>query len=96
MLILVVYDIETVSESGKGRLRRVAKACEAVGQRIQNSVFECIFDASQFRGFQEKMKRLIDPRVDSVRYYNLGNNYKTRVQDVHPGALCFYEDPLIL
>ena len=40
MLVLVSYDVSTVDLSGRRRLRRVAKACENVGIRVQNSVFE--------------------------------------------------------
>lgn len=96
MLILVVYDIETVTPSGKDRLRRVARACEAVGRRIQNSVFECIFDAAQFRAFRQRLTLMIDPQTDSLRFYNLGNSYRAKVQDTHPEAVLFQEDPLIL
>ena len=96
MLVLVVYDIQTVSECGKSRLRKVSKACESVGRRIQNSVFECVLDASQLRDFQNRLRVLLDPKVDSVRYYNLGNTYRQKIMDNRPEALCFHEDPLIL
>lgn len=48
MLVLVTYDISTLSVSGQRRLRKVAKVCQNYGQRVQNSVFECVVDATQF------------------------------------------------
>ena len=96
MLILVVYDIETVTVEGRTRLRRVAKACEAVGRRIQNSVFECMLDASQFRSLQAQLKAIINPGTDQVRYYNLGTSYEGRITDHRPQRRISCETPLIL
>ena len=47
MLVLVTYDVSTVDASGKSRLRKVSKECVNYGQRVQNSVFECLVDSSQ-------------------------------------------------
>jgi len=96
MLVLVVYDIQTVSPEGKHRLRQVAKVCEAVGRRVQNSVFECLLDASQLRSFQDRLGKLIDRKTDSVRYYNLGNTYDSRVIATRKEKLYSLETPLIL
>lgn len=89
MLILVTYDVNTSEPSGKKRLRKIAKECVNYGQRVQNSVFECVLDAAQFKIVQQKLVRLIDPECDSLRFYHLGNNYHTKVE--HFGAKPSYD-----
>ena len=84
MLVLVTYDVNTETQSGKRRLAKVAKVCVNYGQRVQNSVFECIVDAAEAREMKAKLEKLIDKDKDSLRFYNLGNNYKTKVE--HIGA----------
>ena len=89
MLVLVTYDVNTTDAAGKRRLRQVAKKCVAYGQRVQNSVFECNVDASQYKRLQAELKELIDSDVDSLRFYTLGNNYQGKVD--HFGAKQSYE-----
>lgn len=84
MLVLVSYDVVTISEGGASRLRRVAKQCSNYGQRVQYSVFECIVDATQFEILKNKILSIIDKEQDSIRFYILGNNYKSKVE--HYGA----------
>ena len=86
MLMLVSYDVSTVNEAGRSRLRRVAKACEDWGIRVQNSVFECNVDWSQWIALKAKLESIVDEEVDRLRYYNLGNSYKEKV--CHVGAQC--------
>lgn len=95
ILILVTYDVVTTSSAGKKRLRRVAKTCENYGVRVQNSVFECVVDASQLKQLQLSLEEIINEKEDSLRFYNLGNNYKTKV--VHLGSKSTFnvEDTLI-
>ena len=84
MLVLITYDVSTQDDAGKKRLRKVAKECVNYGQRVQNSVFECILDASQALLLKDKLLSIIDETQDSLRFYNLGNNYETKVE--HYGA----------
>jgi len=84
MMVLITYDVNTETEAGKSRLRKVAKICQDYGQRVQNSVFECLVDAAQLKQLQAKLLKIIDPKVDSLRFYYLGDNWKNRVQ--HIGA----------
>lgn len=84
MLMLVSYDVNTTTASGKRRLRRVAKVCESWGIRVQNSVFECYVDWTQWIILKAKLEEICDPDVDSLRYYNLGNKYEGKA--VHFGA----------
>ena len=80
MMVLITYDVETVTSSGARRLRRVAKECQNYGQRVQNSVFECVLTEAQFAVLRNKILSIIDDEKDSVRYYFLGNNWNNRVE----------------
>ncbi len=95
MLVLVTYDVNTETAAGRKRLRKVAKACVNHGQRVQNSVFECLLDAAQYAMFKAQLTALIDPAADSLRFYHLGSHYKSRVEHVglHPE---FAQDEVLL
>ena len=80
MLVLITYDVNTEDKGGKNRLRRVAKHCVNYGQRVQNSVFECILDAGQCKLFKARLLELIDKDRDSIRFYYLGNQYKNKIE----------------
>ena len=80
MLILVTYDVDTTSLAGQRRLRKVAKECLNYGQRVQNSVFECLVDFSQYTQLKILLAQIIDSQNDSVRLYRLGNNYEQKVE----------------
>lgn len=96
MLVLITYDVNTTTPEGKRRLRNVAKKCVAHGTRVQNSVFECVLDNSQFKLFKHELEQSIDTDRDSLRFYVLGNNYDNKV--THIGAKETYkiEGELIL
>ena len=84
MLVLITYDVNTETNAGKTRLRKVAKQCVNYGQRVQNSVFECILDATQLRQVRNILENIIDKDKDSLRFYILGNSYKNKV--IHIGV----------
>lgn len=84
MMVLVTYDVNTESEGGARRLRRVAKVCLNNGQRVQNSVFECLVDPARWTNMREKLIKEVDLDRDSLRFYFLGANWKKRVE--HVGA----------
>jgi CRISPR-associated protein Cas2 len=96
MMVLVTYDVNTETEEGKRRLRRVAKICENRGQRVQNSVFECLVEPAQWSDLRQKLIKETDSTADSLRFYFLGSNWKRRVE--HVGAKPAYdpEGPLIV
>lgn len=96
MLIVVSYDVNTESEGGKKRLRRVARACQSHGQRVQNSVFECILDTAQLRLLQNKLEAIIDKERDSLRYYMLGNQWENKIRHVGAKSIVSMDDTLIL
>jgi CRISPR-associated protein Cas2 len=82
MLVLITYDVNTETAAARKRLRHVAKACENRGQRVQNSVFECLIDPAQWVELRDKLVKIIDPATDSLRFYFLGSNWKRRVEHV--------------
>lgn len=84
MLYIISYDVSTSTPQGKRRLRRVAKACENYGIRVQNSVFECELDYAAFLQLKCQLNELIDSSVDSLRFYPMGKNGRQHV--VHVGA----------
>nr|WP_249316948.1 CRISPR-associated endonuclease Cas2 [Bacillus sp. FJAT-50079] len=92
---MITYDVSTTSIGGKRRLRKVAKKCEDFGIRVQNSVFECVLDATQLKKLEIELEQLIDPKVDSLRFYKLGNNYKFKVKHLGAKQTIDVEEPLI-
>lgn len=94
MLVLITYDVNVTTDAGKTRLRKVAKQCVNRGQRVQNSVFECLLDPAQFADLKHRLEKIVDPETDSLRYYFLGSNWKNRVD--HFGAKSTYDPEGIL
>lgn len=89
MLVLITYDVNTEDAAGRKRLRQIAKQCVNYGQRVQNSVFECSLDAAQYKSLRAKLIKIMDEEWDSLRFYNLGNNYHNRIE--HFGTKVSYE-----
>lgn len=82
MLILITYDVETTSKAGEKRLRQVAKECVNYGQRVQNSVFECMLTEAQFVSLKTSLTRIINNTTDSIRFYFLGNNWQRKIEKI--------------
>lgn len=89
MLVLITYDVNTEDNAGRTRLRKVAKQCVNYGQRVQNSVFECVLDATKCKEVKHILEGIIDKEKDSLRFYYLGNNYKNKIE--HVGAKESYD-----
>ena len=89
MLVLITYDVNTQTLAGRKRLRQVAKQCVNYGQRVQNSVFECLIDPVQLSDLRFRIEKEIDKDRDSLRYYFLGANWQRRVE--HVGAKKTYD-----
>lgn len=89
MMVLITYDVSTKTLPGQKRLRKVAKLCENYGQRVQNSVFECVIDPQQFADLQHELKKIIDHELDSLRFYQLGSKWHGKVE--HIGAKQTYD-----
>jgi CRISPR-associated protein Cas2 len=89
MMVLVTYDVNTETSEGRKRLRDVAKKCENYGQRVQNSVFECLVDSAKWVVFKQDLIDTVDFKTDSLRFYFLGANWKRKVE--HVGAKQTYD-----
>lgn len=96
MMVLVTYDVADTASDGAGRLRRVARACQDYGQRVQFSVFEIELDPAQWTFLKARLEELIDPARDSLRYYYLGSNWRRRVEHVGAKAATDFSAPLIV
>lgn len=96
MMVVITYDVNTEEPKGKKRLRKVAKTCEKYGQRVQNSVFECLLDATQYILVKHELEQLIDISEDSLRFYKIGNKYKNQIEVVGLEREYPQEDILIL
>lgn len=96
MLVLITYDVNTETAAGKKRLRQVAKQCVNYGKRVQNSVFECEMDAAKCREVKAILENIIDVKTDSLRFYNLGNHYKNKVEHIGVKESMDMREPLIM
>lgn len=94
MLVVITYDVNTETAAGRKRLRQIAKQCVNYGQRVQNSVFECLLDAAQCRMLQAKLVSIMDEELDSLRFYYLGNQYEQKIQ--HFGRNADYQPEGVL
>lgn len=95
MLMLVTYDVNTEDASGRRRLRRVARACLDLGQRVQNSVFECEVDSAQWAHLRARLLDEIDETKDSLRFYRLGADGKRRIEHVGAKPTLDLDGPLL-
>ena len=96
MLVLVTYDVDTTSKEGERRLRKVEKECVNYGQRVQNSVFECLLTEAQFVILRNTLKCIIDGKTDSIRFYFLGKNWQRRVEYIGKKTSFDMTDELII
>lgn len=95
MLMLVTYDVSTVTAAGRRRLRQVARACLDHGQRVQNSVFECEVEPAQWVALRARLLAIVDDRVDSLRFYRLGADGRRRCEHVGAKPTLDLEGPLV-
>lgn len=96
MLVIVCYDVNTETREGRRRLRRVAKACEGVGQRVQKSVFECQVDLAQMETLERKLIDLMDLEQDCLRLYRLADTRGCEVREHGKFKATDFDAPLVL
>ncbi|MFO1294230.1 MAG: CRISPR-associated endonuclease Cas2 [Rubrivivax sp.] len=96
MKILVCYDVNTESREGRRRLRRVAKACEGRGQRVQKSVFECQLDQAGFESLERRLLDIIDLTQDNLRLYRLADGAAAQVREHGHFRAIDFDAPLVL
>ena len=95
MMVVVSYDVSVVTRNGQRRLRRMARVCTDHGQRVQNSVFQCLVDSDQWVSLRAKLLRIFDPEKDSLRFYFLGQNWRNRMEHHGAKAVLALDEPLI-
>ena len=95
MLIIVTYDVSTETREGRRRLRRVAKVCEGIGQRVQKSVFECQVNEMQYDALERKLLAEIDENEDNLRFYRITEPAKLRVKEYGKFHAVDFEGTLI-
>ena len=95
MLVVITYDVNTMTSAGEKRLRRVAKLCERYGVRVQNSVFEVLVDAAQLTALKHELSKEINEDVDSIRFYRLGNSYQNRIDSMEKKLKVEAGEPLL-
>ena len=96
MLVLITYDVNTENAAGRRRLRQIARQCVNYGQRVQNSVFECLLDTAQCKQLQASLLSIMDKNLDSLRFYYLGKRYENKIEHFGSKATYMPEDPMIL
>lgn len=96
MLVVVTYDVSTETAAGRRRLRRVAKVCESMGQRVQKSVFECQVDEMQLERLERALLAEIDETADNLRFYRITESAHLRVKQYGVFRAVDFEGPLVL
>lgn len=96
MYVLITYDVNTSTPEGQKRLRKVAKCCQNYGQRVQNSVFECLVDGSTFVKLRGNLLSVIDEESDSIRIYHMGKNYQSKIEEYGKATSYEIEGELII
>ena len=96
MQLVIAYDVSTSDLAGTRRLKRVAKVCEAFGQRVQNSVFECTIDQMQLEQFVHRIEQVMDLAQDSLRIYRLPPIREQSLQVLGKTLTYDIHDPLIV
>lgn len=96
MMVLITYDVDTISEDGNKRLRKVAKVCRDYGVRVQNSVFECKLTDAQFLILKNKIKNIINEEVDNIRIYVLGNKSNHKIEVIGKQRAIDFDGELII
>jgi CRISPR-associated protein Cas2 len=96
MLVIVCYDVSTESREGRRRLRRVAKACESSGQRVQKSVFECRVDQKRFEELERRLLDVIDPAQDCLRFYRLTEPVELHIKEHGSFRSIDFDKPLVI
>jgi CRISPR-associated protein Cas2 len=96
MLVLVSYDVKVTSDGGTKRLRQVSKECTNFGQRVQYSVFECVVNPAQWVDLKNRLERIINPSIDSLRYYYLGANWRRKIEHIGAKETLDIDAPIII
>lgn len=95
-MVVIAYDVSTETPAGRKRLRKVAKICQNCGQRVQNSVFECVVDATEYAVLKRNLLNVINELEDSLRFYQLGKYYRSKIEHFGTKPSIDLEGPILL
>lgn len=96
MLVLITYDVSLNDAGGAKRLRKVAKVCTNFGQRVQNSVFECMVNTTQLTEIKHQLEDIINKTSDNIRIYRLGENYSCKIEQLGKSSSYDPSDTIII
>jgi CRISPR-associated protein Cas2 len=96
VLVVISYDVDTTDSNGRRRLRRIARACQDHGQRVQFSVFECEVTPAAWVALRQRLLGELEPRKDSLRFYFLGADGKRRIEHVGTKVPLDLDGPMLL
>ena len=95
MMVLVSYDVSTGDKAGARRLRQISRACLDFGQRVQFSVFEIEIDTARWVSLKARLIEIIEPEHDSLRFYYLGRQWKSKVEHIGAKPVLDLNGPLV-
>lgn len=96
MLVIACYDVSTETSEGRARLRKVARTCESVGQRVQKSVFECRVSQMQFEELERRLLAIIEPTQDCLRFYRLHEPVELNIRQHGNFRALDFDGPLVV
>jgi len=96
VLVLICYDISTVTKKGRKRLREIARACEDYGVRVQFSIFECILSEAEWTLLRARLLQTFDDTTDSLRFYRLDQKARRSIEHHGNRSPIDVDAPLII
>lgn len=96
MMLVVAYDVDTTTQAGEKRLRKVAQLCERYGSRVQNSVFEVLLTPAQLVEFKSGLTKTIDIKSDSIRIYRIGSTYQNKIEVLGKSTRIEIGEPILI
>ena len=96
MMLVVAYDVDTTTQAGEKRLRKVAQLCERYGSRVQNSVFEVLLTPAQLVELKSGLTKIIDVKSDSIRIYRIGSTYQNKIEVLGKSTRVEIGEPILI
>lgn len=89
--VLVVYDI-----SVDRRRTRLHTALLDYGTPVQYSVFECWLTPAQHKQMRARVRKIIRPRKDHVRYYTLCGACVEKIETTQVGEVTRLKEVMVI
>ncbi|MCK8824003.1 CRISPR-associated endonuclease Cas2 [Fuchsiella alkaliacetigena] len=96
MLFVLTYDVCTEDKAGRRRLRKIAKACENYGQRVQKSVFEFQLDKKKYFLLKKEIMKIMNKKEDSIRIYRIVEPKEQYVEEYGNFEAIDYENDTLM